>query len=67
METILFLAHTEADGTLAPAALEALGTATSLNTSLANARFIVGLLGENVTPAAQQIASCGAAKFLGVS
>ncbi len=67
METILFLAHTEADGTLAPAALEALGAATSLSTSLANARFIVGLLGENVTPAAQQIASCGAAKFLGVS
>ena len=62
METILFLAHTEADGTLAKPALEALGAARSLGGNL-----VVGLIGENVQAAASQIASCGAAKFFSVS
>lgn len=66
METILFLAHTEADGTLAKPALEALGTAKSLNAGLPGSSLLVGLLGENVAAAANQIAACGAAKFLGV-
>jgi electron transfer flavoprotein alpha subunit len=67
METILFLAHTEADGTLAKPALEALGAAQSLNAALAGSRLLVGFVGENVAMAATQIASCGAAKFLGVA
>lgn len=67
METILFLAHTETDGTLAKPALEALGAAKSLADGLSGSSFIVGLLGEDIQSAANQIASCGAAKFLGVA
>ncbi|MCX6898749.1 MAG: electron transfer flavoprotein subunit alpha [Verrucomicrobia bacterium] len=62
METILVLAHTETDGLLAKAALEALGAAKTLGGTL-----IVGLVGENVQSSANSIASCGAAKFLGVT
>jgi electron transfer flavoprotein alpha subunit len=62
METILLLTHTEADGSLAKAALEALGAAKELGGTL-----IVGLFGENVQNAANQIAGCGAARFLSVS
>jgi len=67
METILFLAHTEADGTLAKPALEALGAAKSLGVALAGSKLVVGLVGEDVATAANQIASCSAVKFLGVS
>ncbi|MBI5395771.1 MAG: electron transfer flavoprotein subunit alpha [Verrucomicrobia bacterium] len=62
METILVLAHTETDGSLAKPALEALGAAKSLGGTL-----IIGLVGENVQAAAHRIAGCGAAKFLAVS
>ena len=62
METVLVLIHAEADGSLAKSALEALGTAKSLGGT-----FVVGLIGANVQPAANAIAGCGAAKFLGVS
>ncbi|MCL4402922.1 MAG: electron transfer flavoprotein subunit alpha [Acidobacteria bacterium] len=62
METILFLAHTEPDGSLARAALETLGAAKSLP-----AKLIVGLLGADVQAAAGQIGSCGADRVLGVS
>ena len=62
METILVLAHTEADGSLAKNALEAVGAAKSLGGTL-----VVGLIGENVQAAANQLASCGATKFFGVS
>jgi electron transfer flavoprotein alpha subunit len=67
METILFLANTEADGSLAKPALEALGTAKNLSTSLAGSTLVVGLTGETVQPAANQIAAAGAAKFFGVT
>ncbi|OHE82738.1 MAG: electron transfer flavoprotein subunit alpha [Verrucomicrobia bacterium GWF2_62_7] len=62
METILVLAHTETDGSLAKAALEALGAAKTLGGAL-----VVGLVGENVQAAANSIASCGAAKFFGAT
>jgi len=62
METILVLAHTEADGSLARPALEALAAAKSFGGTL-----VVGLVGENVQAAANRIAGCGAAKFLAVS
>jgi electron transfer flavoprotein alpha subunit len=62
METILFLAHTEADGSLGKPALEALAAAQSLGGTL-----VAGLIGEKVQPAADQIATSGAAKFLGVT
>jgi len=66
METILFLAHTEADGSLGNAALEALTSARSLAAGLAGSPLIAGLVGSDVQPAANQIAGCGAAKILGV-
>ena len=67
METLLFLAHTEIDGSLGKAALEALTAARSLVTGLAGSPLIAGLVGGGVQAAADQIAGCGAARFLGVS
>ena len=66
METILFIAHTEADGLLARPALEALGAALDLAGALSGSKLVVGLYGAQVGPAADQIANCGAAKFLAV-
>jgi electron transfer flavoprotein alpha subunit len=67
MNTILFLAHTEPDGTLAPSALEALGAAKSLAESLPGSSLVCGIIGETIQAAANQIASCGAAKFVGAA
>ncbi|MCU0772453.1 MAG: electron transfer flavoprotein subunit alpha [Verrucomicrobia bacterium] len=67
METILFLAHTETEGTLAKPALEALGAAKNLNAALPGSTLVAGLLGGNTQPAANQIAACGATKFLAVT
>lgn len=64
--SILFLAHTEPDGSLAKAALEALGATIQLAASLGSP-FSVGLIGDNPGPAADSIAGCGAARFLTVS
>lgn len=66
METLLLLAHTEADGSLARSAREALHAA-ALFKALPGSKLIVGLVGENVQAAANSIASCPAAKFLAVS
>ena len=55
MESILFLAHTEADGSLARPALEALAAACSLGGELT-----VGLVGQATGAAADRIATCGA-------
>ncbi len=66
METILFLAHTEADGTLAKAALEALGAATDLSKQL-SVPLAVGLYGPTAQAAASAVGSCGAQRFLSVS
>jgi len=66
MQTILFLAHTETDGSLGKPALEALGAAASLATATGGS-LVAGLIGEKVEAAANQIADCGAARFLGVS
>jgi electron transfer flavoprotein alpha subunit len=67
METILFLAHTEADGTLGKAALEALGTARSLQTQISSAGLAVALVGAEVQTAADSIGGCGASRWLGVA
>ena len=67
METILLLAHTETDGSLGKAALESLSAAKALVTSLAGSQLLVGLVGAEVQAAANQIASCGATRFLGVA
>jgi len=65
METILFLAHTEADGTLGKAALEALGAAVELNQAL-NGTLLAATFGTQAKAAAGSIASCGAQRFLAV-
>ena len=65
MDTILFLAHTDVDGTLAKSALEALGSAVELTQSLSGS-LVVGLYGAAVQPAANSLANCGAQKFLAV-
>ncbi len=67
METILFLAHPEADDSLGRAALESLAAARALAAGLTGAKFVAGLAGSDVQAAADQIAGCGAARFLGVA
>ncbi|MBE0540160.1 MAG: electron transfer flavoprotein subunit alpha [Verrucomicrobia bacterium] len=67
METILLLAHTEADGSLAKSAREALHAARALNKSIASSSLVIGLVGESVQAAADSIAACPATKYLGVA
>ena len=65
MDNILFLAHTEADGTLNKTALEALSSAVELKQAL-NGTLDVALYGAQIQPAANSIAACGATRFLAV-
>jgi electron transfer flavoprotein alpha subunit len=67
METILVLAHTEDDGSLARPVREALHTAATLHKALAGSQFVIGLAGENVQAAADSIAACPATRYLGVT
>ena len=67
METVLFLAHTEPDGSLGEPALEALAAAKTVALSLAEATLAAGLVGEQVQRAADAIATSGAARFLAVA
>ncbi len=67
METILLLAHTEPDGSLAKSAREALRAARTLNKAIAGSNLVVGLVGEKVQVAADSIAACPATKYFGVS
>jgi electron transfer flavoprotein alpha subunit len=62
METVLVLAHAEADGALAKPALEALTAAKELGGTL-----IAGLVGAETRAAANQVAGCGAARILAVT
>jgi electron transfer flavoprotein alpha subunit len=65
MDNILFLAHTEADGTLNKAALEALSSAVALKQALGGT-LDVALFGVQIQPAANSIAACGATRFFAV-
>ena len=67
METILFLAHTEDDGSLSRAALEALTGAMELHRQRAGAAFAVGLIGGDISTAVGAVSGCGAATFYAVS
>jgi electron transfer flavoprotein alpha subunit len=67
METILVLAHTENDGSLAKPVREALHAAATLHKSLAGSKLVVGLIGENVQTAANSIAASPATKYFGVT
>lgn len=66
MSKILFLAHPDENGKLARASLEALSAAYGAAEKL-SAELSVGLFGGDVAAAADSIAACGAAAFLGVS
>lgn len=66
MDTVFYLAHTEADGSLSKASLEALTAAKTLAADL-GAPLGVGLFGADVTAAASALAGCGAAAMFGVS
>ncbi len=67
METILVLAHTESDGSLAKSAREALHAAAALHKSLAGSKLLVGLIGDNVQAAANSVADCPASKYFNVT
>jgi electron transfer flavoprotein alpha subunit len=67
METILLLAHTETDGSLARPVREALHAAATLHKSLAGSKFVVGLIGDKVQAAANSIAAGPAARYFGVT
>ena len=67
MEKVLFLAHTDLDGSLPRAALEVLGGAMELAKNLGGAPLVVGLVGGDLQAAADSIAGCGAESFLAVS
>ena len=60
MEKILFLVHTEADGTLSKTVLETLSAAQALG----GEEWAVGIIGGDTQPAADQLAGCGATQFL---
>jgi electron transfer flavoprotein alpha subunit len=62
VEPVLLLVHTESDGTLGKPALEALAAALALGGELT-----VGISGGAAQAAANQIAGCGAARFLAVT
>lgn len=66
MEKVLFVTHTEADGSLSRNSLEALTAAKKLAEGLGVA-FSAGLFGEDVKAAADSIGGCGAAAIYGVS
>jgi electron transfer flavoprotein alpha subunit len=66
METVLLLANSESDGSLAKSALEALGAAKVLTAGIPGSKLVIGLVGQMVQPAANRIAACGAQAFLGV-
>lgn len=67
MENFLFLAHVEEDSLLAKASLEALQIAVTTVNALSGSTLTVGLIGENVNKAAEQIGSCGARRFVSVA
>jgi len=67
MEKILFLAHTQADGSLPNVAREALSATVKLLREMGGASLTVGLIGEEVKAATDAIASCGAQRFLAVA
>lgn len=66
MESVLFLAHTNQDGSLPKIALETLGAARKVSKEL-GANLTVGLLGADVESAAGSISDCGASQFYAVS
>ncbi|MBN1689063.1 MAG: electron transfer flavoprotein subunit alpha [Candidatus Omnitrophica bacterium] len=67
MEKILFLAHTQPDGTLPKVALEAASAASDLAKKISGSDLIVAVIGKNAKAAVKQFGSLAAEKFLTVS
>jgi electron transfer flavoprotein alpha subunit len=67
MTSILYVANTEADGSICRAALEALQAARQLKASLDDGTLSVALVGADSQAATDTIASCGADRFLAVT
>jgi len=67
MEKILVLIHTDGNNPVPKAALETLGAAKQLASSLGDAAVVVGLVGADTQQAAGQIAGFGAERLLAVS
>lgn len=63
VEATLVLLHPEPDGTLGKHALETVGAVTSLS----DTELTIGLAGGDVQRSADQIAACGARRFLAVA
>src|SRR5512141_780535 len=66
METVLYLAHTESDGSLSKASLEALGAAVDFAVDSESA-LAVGLFGAETQQAANSISNCSVTRMLTVS
>ncbi len=66
METILYLTHTQNDGTLSKVSLEVLSASIKLSKDL-NASLVIGLVGEDVKKAGELVSGAGAAKVLAVT
>ena len=65
MDTVLILMHVEKDAAPVKAALEVLGAAKDV-AEACGANLAVGLVGEALQVTANQIAGCGASRFVGV-
>lgn len=65
MDTILFLGHTETDGTLGRASLEALAVAQTVGAGL-GAPLVAGIFGGGARDAASLLGGCRASRFLAV-
>jgi electron transfer flavoprotein alpha subunit len=65
-DTLLYLAHTDDDGSLGKAALETLTAAVETSGAIGST-LLVGLIGGDVQSAADSISGCGAGKICGVS
>lgn len=66
MENVLVLVAVEEDGSIAKSAREAVAAGKKLAAELSSA-FCVGLFGSDSAAGANELANCGAAKFLGVA
>ena len=62
MADLLLVLHTESDGSFSKGALEAVATATDVGSKLSSS-FAVGIIGVDVSAAADSISGCGAEKF----
>lgn len=65
METVLYLAHIQHDGTLPRVALETLTAAGEISKNLSTS-FVIGLVGGDLKKAEAQVRGSGASKMFGV-